>query len=249
VSLAIISGQADSGVFEALRAADFQLVFLPLEEYGPYEAFIRRSEALRKYARCDAHVALVDRGFLLSGAQNRMLERIARGLGATVLGAPWCGVSPDYLPRNPGPGIGNWLADVLLVCSGPAQGGQPPFWPYISSRPDGPAAWLTEQLETAGVRERDLYWANAQTIVEGVLVPEDSSALRSRPWKSVFALGEDAFLWAREAGFENVSLEHYPTWWWNYRAGKDYPAVRAIREATRVPPQEPTLDELWREGS
>jgi hypothetical protein len=234
-ALTIVSGKLDAEDFGAIVTAGFQPVFLPLEEYGPYEAFIRRSEALREHARGTHDTVLVDRGFLLSGTQSRMLERIARGLSATILGAPWHGINPQIFPANPGPGIGNWEAKILLVGSGPAQGGQPPFWPYISSRPDGPAAWLTEQLELGGVREQDVYWVNAQTVADGMLVDEFSDVLRSRPWDAVFALGEDAYGWAMREGFASVSLEHYPTWWWNYRPGKDYPAVRAIREAIAGP--------------
>jgi len=234
-ALTIISGKLDADDFGAIVTAGFQPVFLPLEEYGPYEAFIRRSEALREHARGTHDTVLVDRGFLLTGTQSRMLERIARGLSATILGAPWHGINPQIFPANPGPGIGNWEAQVLLVGAGPAQGGQPPYWPYISSRPDGPAAWLTEQLELGGVREQDLYWVNAQTVAAGVLVPELSGELRARPWDAVFALGDEAADWAVAAGLHNVQVGPYPTWWWNYRPGKDYPAVRGIWQAIAGP--------------
>jgi hypothetical protein len=231
--LTIISGHTDSETFAAIADAGFRPQFLQPGEYGPYEAFIRRSEALREIARHDQDIVMVDRGYLLSRTQSRMLERIARGMGATILGSPWHGVKPQIFPVNPGPGIGNWAAQVLLVGAGPAQGGMPPFWPYISSRPDGPAAWLTEQLEMAGVLEEDLYWVNASTSVGGELVAEDPKVLLSRPWEAVFALGEDAFRWAEAAGFENITLAHYPTWWWGTHPGKDYPAIKAIREAVK----------------
>jgi hypothetical protein len=229
-ALTIISGAADPGALEAV-SRNAQLVFLPKTEYGPYEAFIRRTEALRAFARGAADVALVDRGCLLSGTQSRMLERIARGLSATVVGAPWHGIKPQAFPRNPGPGIGNWAAPALLVGSGPAQAGTPPYWPFISSRPDGPAAWLTEQLELAGVREEDLYWMNAQTVVDGNLVCEDASTVLENPWRLVVCMGEEALKWAEDWGLSNMVLAPYPTWWWNYRRGKDYPALKAIEGA------------------
>jgi hypothetical protein len=229
-ALTIISGAADPGALEAV-ARNAQLVFLPKTEYGPYEAFIRRSEALRAFARGTADVALVDRGFLLSGVQSRMLERIARGLGASVVGAPWHGIKPQVFPPNPGPGIGNWAAPALLVGSGPAQAGTPPFWPFISSRPDGPAAWLTEQLELAGIREEDLYWMNAQTVVDGALRDEDADKVYSNPWRLVVCMGEEAYEWAKDSALRNAVLAPYPTWWWNYRRGKDYPALKAIKDA------------------
>lgn len=231
-ALTILSGAIPPGAMDAI-ATNAQLVFLPRTEYGPYEAFIRRSEALRAHARGTGDSALVDHGFLLTGVQTRMLERIARGLGATILGASWYGMRPQIFPANPGPGIGNWDADVLMVGAGPAQGGQPPFWPFISSRPDGPAAWLTEQLEMAGVLEQDLYWMNAQTVVDGVLVDEHPGTLLSKPWRLVVCMGEEALKWAEDCGFSNMVLAPYPTWWWSYRPGKAYPAIQTIREVLR----------------
>lgn len=227
-ALTIISGATDPGALDAI-GKNAQLVFLPKTEYGPYEAFIRRSEALREFARGTADVALVDRGFPLDEVQERMLERIARGLGATIVGGPWCGVKPQVLNSNPGPGIGNWFAPVLLVGSAPAQAGKPPYWPFISSRPDGPAAWLTEQLGLADVREEALYWVNAQTIVGGNLVPTEIAT--PTWWKLVVCMGEEAHEWAKDVGLQNRVLAPYPTWWWNYRRGKPYPAIKAIKEA------------------
>jgi len=227
-ALTIVAGTEGPATMEAI-ARNAQLVFLPKTEYGPYEAFIRRSEALRAHARGDHDIALVDRGFLLSGVQSRMLERIARGLSATIIGAPWHGIKPQVFPRNVGPGIGNPSAPVLLVGSGPAQAGQGPYWPFISSRPDGPAAWLTEQLELAGVREEDLYWVNAQTVRDGQLVYEDAAALLANTWRLVVCMGEDALKWAEDWGLSNMVLAPYPTWWWNYRRGKDYPPIKAIK--------------------
>lgn len=231
-TLTICSGSdADTlgAVIEAQPSA--KLVFLPREEYGPYEAFIRRSEALRTHARGESSTIIVDRGFVLSGTQNRMLERVVRGLSATLVGAPWCGMKPQTFPQNMGPGIGNWEAKILMVGAGPLQTGTPPYWPYISSRPDGPAAWLTEQLEMYGVLERDLYWVNAQTAVDGLPVDEPLPTIQ--PWKYVCCLGDDAFDWATRQYLPNVVLEHYPTWWWNYRQGKDLPAMVGLREALR----------------
>lgn len=241
-ALTIISGKPDPDTMEAV-GKNAELVFLPREEYGPYEAFIRRSEALRSAARSSCDTALVDFGYTLRdttaevGAldevQERMLERVARGLGATILGSRWCGVAPQVLPPNPGPGIGSWEAQVLLVGSGPAQAGEGPYWPYISSRPDGPAAWLTEQIGLVGVDESDLYWVNAQTIVDGVLVNETPDRLLSRPWGLVLCMGEEAVRWAKDFGFPRMASAPYPTWWWNYRRGREYPGASEVRRAVQ----------------
>lgn len=217
-----------------------QVVELPANEYCELEAFIRRTGLLKSVA-AGRSMYLVDRKPpRMSKPRARMLERIAMGLGAAVHSDAcdgWYGLPPGFQPANPGPGIGNWKADVLVVGDGPspkAPAGTP-NWPFVSSNEYGCAYWLAEQLEQARIPERALYWVNAYGRPDelGDRVPTPDAALLSRPWKHVVTLGRGAASWADDAGFENVIAAHHPSFWWRSRAPRPYPLIETLQKCLR----------------
>lgn len=235
--LEIVTGEAAARL--PAQGVMLQIVRMPPEKYCELEAFIRRTGIL-KSAALGREILLADqKPPRMARPRERMLERIALGLNASVCssGELWYGVPPGRSVSNPGPGIGNWNADVLVVGGGPSPKApqSAPNWPFISSNEYGCAYWLAEQLERAGVPESSLYWMNAygRAGAGGAPSPTSAAELKRHSWKCVVTLGRDAAEWADKAGLPNICAEHHPAFWWKYRAAKPYPMIDTLNRYLR----------------
>lgn len=216
-----------------------QRVEMPANDYCELESFIRRTGLLKSVAAGHSILLLDQNPPRMAKPRARMLERIAMGLRAAVLagrGESWYGLAGPA-PVNPGPGIGNWQADVLIVGDGPspkAPAGTP-NWPFVSSNEYGCAYWLADQLEQGGIPERALYWVNAYGRPDeaGDRAATPDAALLSRPWKHVVTLGRGAAAWADDAGFKGVKAAHHPSFWWKSRAPRPYPLIEILQQCLR----------------
>lgn len=97
---------------------------------------------------------------------------------------------------------GNLLAETVLVGEALAEvkDADPLFRvPFMSFDRSGCSAWLTEQLERAGVSERDLLWVNADD-------PSLREVIQERPRRKVIALGRKAHDAVITAG---LTLTHF----------------------------------------
>jgi hypothetical protein len=237
--LTIYKGYAPEALVADARGQGSRVSFMRRYEPDTYTAFIRRTLFLQKCAAVGDPTLLVDHADLaMEPFRTRMFTRIAAGLGAKVIGT-WMGITPQEFPENPGPGIGNWAGDVLVLAWSRGQIQSPdreprpqPNWPFISSCNYGVATWLAKQLDEAVVPETSLYWMNTCSWKDGVRADEPADATLSRPWKAVVALGHDAAEWAAKNGLPVDYVAKHPTFWWRDNPGTPYPFVDFLVEAT-----------------
>lgn len=163
-------------------------------------------------------------------AYRRMLERIARGVGAEVHGRQWCGISGGEVMTSISDfGIGSHTAKVLIVGDSHSvkrASGEPEL-PFVSANPDGCAAKFTRDLAKAGIPESELYWINA---MDRTGTPHTAGDLLLEPWRRVVALGWRAYDWAVAEGFQNVVSVPHPSYWYREPRQATYRGVRAIAE-------------------
>lgn len=118
-------------------------------------------------------------------------------------------------PANPGAGVGSWRARAALVVGdrpNPRSSGTSfPGWPFISQLREGCSAWLSGQLEEAGVPERRLYWINAHTR-EGAPEPGLRALYEGSRWAGVVTLGGRASRTLTELGVPHEQVHHPQHW-------------------------------------
>lgn len=115
---------------------------------------------------------------------------------------------------------GDISADTVLVGESFAdhKNGDPLYqWPFASFSEASCSAWLTQQLEQAGVSERDLYWVNADQPLDSVLLKHHR----------VIALGDEAS--ERLAGLSHEKVPH-PQYWKRFRDLFEYPLLGMLKE-------------------
>lgn len=207
------------------------------EHEDTYAGFIRRTNWMKKAATSRADTWIVERRHLrMEPGRQRMLARVALGLGVEVRGGEWCGLAPMQYGSNEGPGIGCWDGRVLVVGDAPnvnAPEGAP-NWPFISSSEDGCAAWFADLLHESGVPETALYWINSSVRRGRAIVPQDPAVLKSRDWDAVVTLGRPAKIWAASADLPNIQEGYHPVYWWSHRSCQPYNVIKYLQEATIV---------------
>lgn len=113
--------------------------------------------------------------------------------------------------HNDGPGVGLFdpgttliVGEQLSLVTAAAS------FPWMSWDPRGCVAWLSEQLESWGVNERELYWINALD-ERGHELPAGAWLDRLRP-KQVVALGAIAHAWVKKhrSLLKNSQVYDYP---------------------------------------
>lgn len=230
--LTIVTGSLGAAE-AAMSIRGIRIIKLPVHESGSYEAFIRRTNLMREHLQDGRDTVLVEpRALRMDPFRQRMLARIALGLGVEICGEAWCGIAPGKWPDNPGPGIGNWGARILVAGDAPNHNAPEgvPNWPFISSNENGCAAWFADQLCDTGVEETDLYWINAGYLQDGVMAPTVSAPLVLRDWRAVVTLGRAALDWARDAGFQGVFEGYHPSYWWSRQVHRPYGVTNFISE-------------------
>lgn len=202
----------------------------------PHAAFIQRSMAMRDHFCGQRATVLVDEhAAVLPRPQVRMLQRTAMGLGADVQGEkPWYGLS-GVQSANPGPGIGNWDGDILLLgdSNNPSAPEHAPSWPMISPSNDGVAAWFCELLDVANVQEARLYWANVMRRSGGTEIPIPAEQILARPWKAVVTFGRTPLWWCRQNGLRVDHEGMHPAYWWSRRRNHRYPMMDFLAEVVK----------------
>lgn len=112
---------------------------------------------------------------------------------------------------------GNWDADVVLVGESFAERkDQDPWyqWPFASFSNQGCSQWLTKQLNSIGISERDLLWVNADQDLSSVIGAE----------KQVIALGTSASQSLLVSGIVHERIPH-PQSWKRFNGKQRYPLL------------------------
>lgn len=203
---------------------------LPSVYLRPEDCFKARLDILKESYHGDTVLAEVD-PCILPVPFSRMLERVARGRGAKVVGNPWCGIRPgEHTRLKCDFGIGSSTAKVLVVGWNTSHKliASEPEMPFVSANPAGCAYKLTAELEKAGVREKDLYWINC---VDRNGAPHDAGSLLLEPWRLVVALGWEPYHWALAQGFQKVVNGPPVAWYFATPRKGVYRGVQAIVDA------------------
>jgi hypothetical protein len=95
-------------------------------------------------------------------------------------------------------------------------------YPFVSFSRGGCSSWVTEQLEIAGVPERQLRWVNADQLAH----PELHTEL---PWYEVVALGQTAHEALSAAGVKHETVAH-PQHAKRFHHGQPYELVTVLKE-------------------
>jgi thymidylate kinase len=108
--------------------------------------------------------------------------------------------------------------NILMLCDkGPrtnmrASAAVVPFINFLDD--DGPSRMLAHALENEGVPEKDLYWINTQNYLG---TPTDAKFINQLKPSRIFALGNNAYSWAINAGVQVYKLppplyhmQHFP---------------------------------------
>ncbi len=134
---------------------------------------------------------------------------------------------------NNGPGIGRWAKPRCVTLLVGEQMGKRVFdgriahaeTPFVSFSNAGCAAWLTEQLEIAGVSECDLYWINAQ---QSNGRDTDARFVRELQPRRVIAMGRPAMAWCTKSDLAHVAVDH-PQFWKRFHHHEEYPLIKELQ--------------------
>lgn len=203
---------------------------LPSVYLRPEDCFKARLDVLKESYHGDTVLAETD-PCILPVPFSRMLERVARGRGAKVVGSPWCGIHPGEHTRSICDfGIGSATAKVLIVGWNTSHKltADEPELPFVSVNPHGCAYKLTAELERMGIREKDLYWINA---MDRHGEPHEAGSLLLEPWRLVLALGWEPYHWAIAQGFQKVVSVPPATWYFSTPRKGVYRGVQLVAGA------------------
>jgi hypothetical protein len=130
---------------------------------------------------------------------------------------------------NEGPGVGAWRPGKSIVIIGERPGGTggPHAPAFCGTDPAGCSAWLSMQLENAGVPEQALYWVNAYAGGRDEAPLDPTFIERLRP-PHVFALGEVAVEWARWHGIIDAIQVSHPQSWRRFHHREPYPLIKEL---------------------
>lgn len=119
---------------------------------------------------------------------------------------------------------GNAHAKIALVgeAFGEVKDHDPLYqWPFASFSQHGCSRWLTEQLEIGGIREEQLFWANADTIEPGGWDVESV--------EHIVALGQTAHERLTELGYIHHTVGH-PQHAKRFHNGQPYELIALLKE-------------------
>lgn len=133
---------------------------------------------------------------------------------------------------NRGPGIGAWRPGEVALIVGERPGRANGSWhlPFVSLSRTGCSAWLAEQLEAAGIGERDLYWVNAFHETSSYSAELDPGFVeRLRP-RATFALGTTAAAWC-ERHLEKAAWHRFdhPQYHKRFHHHQPYPLLEELK--------------------
>jgi hypothetical protein len=120
---------------------------------------------------------------------------------------------------------GNFNAPVVLVGEGFAERKDlDPWyqWPFASFNSEGCSKWLTDTLDKADVRERDLCWVNAD---------QELDLLELAPEQQVLALGVLASAELYKRRIRHVAIDH-PQYHKRFKSSHPYPLIQHIYNVT-----------------
>jgi hypothetical protein len=134
------------------------------------------------------------------------------------------------------PSAGNRQARVLIVGEALANHSDyDSFYqhPFCGLNPAGCSWWLTERLADAGIRERDLLWANIGAGSVSVVLSHNRHGDAAR----VVALGVAALKWIemfRTPTFRPPRLwpQRHPQFWRRFCRAKPYPLIETLKVVT-----------------
>lgn len=127
--------------------------------------------------------------------------------------------------------VGRWAPGETVLLVGERPNGKATDTPFVSNHTGGCSQWLAAQLAEAGVRERDLTWANAFTARGRELSPKVVRDLRPR---AIVLLGVVAWAWYRETypGSDFAHRVTHPQYHKRFHARKTYPLIPLLKELT-----------------
>lgn len=135
--------------------------------------------------------------------------------------------------RNVGPGIGRWTKGSVLIV-GDKHG--PSIQPYkvdmniafCDMAKAGSSFWLSQQLASAEIPERKLYWINAYNAKDE---PTDSSFVQELSPISVISLGDNAARWCADNHIRHEQFQH-PQYHKRFNFNEPYPLIARLAELT-----------------
>jgi hypothetical protein len=159
-----------------------------------------------------------------AAAPTRLPTVIARGFEPPDFVAEM--VESMRLP-NVGPGIGAWRPgqSILIVDGWPRRTiGQPYMGPFCTWR-GSYSRWLSQQLESGGICERDLYWIDAYT--EGR--PADADFINGLQPRAIVALGDKAAEWLLDEGVGGFESAPHPSYWKDHQRRRPYSLIGLLQ--------------------
>lgn len=215
----------------ALAAGAIVLLFLPGLDHC-VRTFNRRREI--EYLETPAELVAVYDGYLgyLRGGPTGLttdLPVMIVDFHAPISQQDWLyAIDAVNAPVNP---YGGGVLDhgrVLIVGDRP---GAPTdhHVPFVSWSRSGCSAWLADQLEADGVRERDLCWVNAYTFDGEPNAAFEAVLGEGVEWAGIIALGGAAAQALKTVGVESFDAIPHPQHHKRFRYGEPYALGRTVQ--------------------